>query len=123
MNRHEKLNYVEFPARDMEATKLFFGKVFGWGFEDYGTEYIAFSDQGLDGGFYRSELVCTLASGAPLIVFYRANLDEATKRVEALGGSISKEIFSFPGGHRFHFTDPNGNEYATWSDKHNGDNS
>jgi len=52
MNEHEKMNYVEFPAKDMAATKDFFTKVFGWSFEDYGPDYTAFSNEGLDGGFY-----------------------------------------------------------------------
>ena len=56
MNEHEKINYVEFPAKDMQATKAFFTEVFGWSFEDYGPEYTAFSNQGIDGGFYKSGL-------------------------------------------------------------------
>ncbi len=116
MSRHEKINYVEFPARDMEATKLFFGKVFGWGFEDYGTEYIAFSDQGLDGGFYRSEKCSSAGEGAALLVFYSGKLEETLAKVEAAGGVIVRPTFSFPGGRRFHFTDPNGNEFGVWSE-------
>ena len=51
MNEHEKINYVEFPANDLEATKAFFADVFGWSFEDFGPDYTAFEDEGLDGGF------------------------------------------------------------------------
>ncbi len=67
MNEHEKINYVEFPARDLSATKAFFIQAFGWVFEDYGPEYAAFSNQGLDGGFYASEMVSSSENGAVLI--------------------------------------------------------
>jgi predicted enzyme related to lactoylglutathione lyase len=123
MDAEDKIDYIEIPARDPKKAWDFFTALFGWTFEDYGPDYCAFNDGRLYGGFYRSDSVVSVANGAPLIVFYQANLDAATKKVEALGGLISKEIFSFPGGHRFHFTDPNGNEYATWSDKHNGEDS
>ena len=66
MSEHEKINYVEFPARDIEATKAFFNSAFGWSFVDYGPEYSAFSDAGLDGGFYKSELSASTESGSAL---------------------------------------------------------
>ena len=116
MNRHEKINYVEFPASDMEKTKRFFGAVFGWDFQDYGPEYIAFSDEGLDGGFYLSEKCSSTANGAALVVFYSERLEETLAKVEAAGGYSVLPVFSFPGGRRFHFSDPNGNEFAVWSD-------
>ena len=116
MNRHEKINYVEFPARDMEKTKRFFGEVFGWDFQDYGSEYIAFSDEGLDGGFYLSDKFSSTANGAALVVFYSERLEETLGKVEAAGGKIVLPVFSFPGGRRFHFSDPSGNEFAVWSD-------
>ena len=118
MNAHEKINYVEFPAKDMEATKTFFTAVFGWSFVDYGPEYSAFSNQGLNGGFYQSDLSASTDNGSALIVFYSTNLTATQKKVERAGGVIVKPIFDFPGGHRFHFSDPNGNEFAVWSDKH-----
>ena len=117
MNIHEKINYVELPARDLPATKLFFEQVFGWTFTDYGPEYCAFSDQGLDGGFFQSDLSSCAANGAALIVFYSERLEETRQKIETAGGSIVKPIFSFPGGRRFHFSDPNGNEYAVWTDR------
>jgi len=55
MNTHEKLNYVEFPSRNLALTKAFSTKAFGWKFEDYGSEYIAFNNEGLDGVFFLSE--------------------------------------------------------------------
>jgi predicted enzyme related to lactoylglutathione lyase len=116
MLSHEKINYVEFPARDIEATKAFFKKAFDWDFTDYGPDYCAFSDEGLDGGFYRAELTANSATGGALIVFYSENLLQTLAKIEAAGGSIIKPVFEFPGGRRFHFGDPNGNEYAVWSD-------
>ena len=115
MNRHEKINYVELPARDIEATKLFFSAVFGWTFVDYGTEYSAFSNAGINGGFYKSDLRASTESGSALVVFYSKDLADTQAKIEAAGGSIIKPVFSFPGGRRFHFADPNGNEYAVWS--------
>jgi len=117
MNEHEKINYVEFPAKDMEATKAFFSTVFDWSFVDYGSEYTAFSNAGLDGGFYQSDLTVSADKGSALIVFYSTELEQTQAKIEAAGGSIIKPIFSFPGGRRFHFSDPNGNEYVVWSDK------
>lgn len=117
MNEHEKINYVEFPAKNIQATKDFFVQVFGWSFQDFGPEYTAFSDQGLDGGFYRAELSSATSNGAALIVFYSADLEETQNKIEKANGVIVKPIFPFPGGRRFHFTEPSGNEYAVWSDK------
>lgn len=117
MNEHEKINYVEFPSRDIEKTKEFFSKAFGWRFEDFGPEYTAFSNQGLDGGFFKSDLVVTAAKGSALVVFYSEDLESTQAKIESAGGTISQAIFNFPGGRRFHFNDPNGNEYAVWSDK------
>ena len=117
MNAHEKINYVELPAKDMEATKTFFTEVFNWKFTDYGPEYTAFENAGLDGGFFKSELNSSTDSGAALVVFYSIALEETKSKIENSKGSIVKPIFSFPGGRRFHFSDPSGNEFAVWSDK------
>jgi predicted enzyme related to lactoylglutathione lyase len=117
MNVHEKINYVEFPAKDIEATKAFFTAALGWTFEDFGPDYTAFSDEGLDGGFYKSDLSTDTENGSALIVFYSGELEKTQSKIEKAGGKIKKAIFSFPGGRRFHFTDPSGNEYAVWSDK------
>ena len=117
MNEHEKINYVEFPAKDIGATKAFFNSVFGWSFIDYGPEYTAFANEGLDGGFYKSNLTVSTENGSALIVFYSKALENTQLKIENAGGTIIKPIFSFPGGRRFHFSDPNGNEYAVWSDR------
>ena len=116
MNINNKINYVEFPSRDIEATKAFFSTVFGWSFEDYGPEYTAFSDQGVDGGFFKSEKSSTTESGNALVVLYSDSLESLQTIIEKSGGTIVRSIFSFPGGYRFHFTDPSGNELAVWSD-------
>ena len=114
---HEKINYVELPASDFEATKAFFGDVFGWTFEAFGEDYLAFHNAGLDGGFYQSSLTSTTANGAAVVIFYSEQLEETQAKVQNAGGKIVQETFDFPGGRRFHFSDPNGNEYAVWSDK------
>lgn len=115
MPAHEKINYVEYPAKNLEATKAFFQTAFGWSFEDYGPDYTAFSGQGLDGGFFRSDLAAHTSQGSALIVFYSERLEETLAKVEAAGGEIVKPIFTFPGGRRFHFTEPSGNEFAVWA--------
>ena len=117
MNIHEKINYIELPAKNIQTTKDFFTKVFDWSFMDYGAEYIAFSNEGIDGGFYKSDLSISTAKGSALIIFYSNDLEATQSKIEIAGGSIIKSIFEFPGGHRFHFSDPNGNEFAVWSDK------
>ena len=116
MSNQEKINYIEFPAKDIEKAKAFFISVFDWSFVDYGPEYTAFSNAGVDGGFYQSNLSVSTENGSALIVFYSINLEQTQLKIEAAGGSVIKPIFSFPGGRRFHFADPNGNEYAVWSD-------
>lgn len=118
MNKHEKLNYVEFAANDLEATKAFFSATFAWEFVDYGSEYTAFSNEGLDGGFFKSDTCSTTATGGALLVFYSDDIEATQAKVIANGGSVIQEIFQFPGGFRFHFTEPSGNEFAVWSEKH-----
>ena len=117
MNEHEKINYVEFPAVNLLKTKLFFTQVFGWEFEDFGAQYSAFTGQGIDGGFYEADLFSSTGNGAALIVFYSNNLESTLDKIKTAGGLIEKDIFPFPGGRRFHFTEPSGNEFAVWSDK------
>ncbi len=116
MNTVDKINYLELPATEIESTKAFFSTLFGWQFVDYGPDYSAFNGAGIDGGFYRSDLISRQNTGSVLVVFYSNQLDEVLARVEKAGGKIIKPTYSFPGGKRFHFTDPSGNEYAVWSD-------
>ena len=115
MSSNLKLNYVEFPAKNIPATKHFFEQAFDWTFEDYGPEYTAFSGQGLDGGFYKSDLTSVASKGAALLVLLSEDLESTQAIVERAGGVISTAIFSFPGGRRFHFVEPSGNEFAVWS--------
>lgn len=116
MNLHEKLNYVEYPAKNIAATKHFFETAFCWKFIDYGPDYAAFSNEGLDGGFFASNLASTTENGGALLVFYSKDLETTLSKVKQTGGVISKDIFDFPGGSRFHFLEPSGNEFAVWSD-------
>ncbi|GHB62445.1 VOC family protein [Persicitalea jodogahamensis] len=104
--------YIEFPAKDLPAIKSFYSKVFGWTFQDWGTEYISFSDGQMAGGFYQTD---GLAASQPLVVIWADDLEAMAIEVESAGGEIVQPIFSFPGGRRFHFTDPNGNELSVCS--------
>jgi predicted enzyme related to lactoylglutathione lyase len=117
MNQHEKINYIELPARNLEATKKFYSSAFGWSFLDYGPEYSAIQDGGLDGGFYKSDLKSTTESGGVLVVLFSDDLEATQVKIGASGGKIIKDIFEFPGGRRFHFTDPSGNELAVWTSR------
>lgn len=109
-----RIDYVEFEAIDMTATKQFYSEVFGWQFRDYDSGYTSFSDGRLRGGFAKADEVKT---GGPLVVIYTSSLEAMQAAVKKAGGTITKEIFSFPGGRRFQFTDPNGNQLAVWSDQ------
>ena len=117
MNAHEMINYIELPSSDLSKTKAFFATAFGWQFEDFGTEYIAFNNAGIDGGFYKSDKHASTNNGSALVVLYSENLQSTQKKIQQSGGEIIKPVFSFPGGKRFHFTDPSDNEFAVWSDK------
>ncbi len=110
MREDGKIDYVEFPAKDMGQIKRFYGDAFGWTFQNWGDEYVAFEGAGLDGGF--------AAEGGPtrpLTILYAHDLEAMEARVRAAGGEITREIQAFPGGRRFHFTDPAGNELGVWS--------
>ena len=109
-----RIDYIEFPAGDLPATKAFYARVFGWKFTGYGPGYTSFEDGRIAGGFWKTD---KLTGGGPLVVIYAADLAGMETKVRAEGGTIVKEIFSFPGGRRFQFTDPSGNELAVWSDK------
>lgn len=106
-----KLDYLELPAAGrISHVKRFYESAFGWQFTDYGVQYSAFNE-GLEGGFDNNE-----KKTAPLPVLYSSDLEKTMEAVTSAGGSIVKEIFSFPGGRRFHFADPAGNELAVWSE-------
>lgn len=116
MKEHHKINYLELPAKELEATRAFFQSVFGWQFVDYGPDYSCFTNGGMDGGFYRADASMSVASGSLLMVLYSQDLIATQDAVTQAGGKIIKPIFAFPGGRRFHFTDPSENEYAVWSE-------
>ena len=112
--RNDKgIDYVELVVRDIARAKDFYGRAFGWTFTDYGPEYTSFFDGRLEGGFTSEG---TPRPGGPLVVLYAVDLEAVLKDVEGAGAEISKPIFSFPGGRRFHFIDPDGYELAVWSE-------
>ncbi|WP_318312398.1 VOC family protein [Flagellimonas crocea] len=108
------IDYIEFKTTDIGQTKKFYKEAFGWVFTDYGPNYTSFSKNGVDGGF---ELTTEPIVNGVLVVLHHDNLVEIKEKVLAAGGKIVKEIFEFPGGKRFHFADPSGNELAIWSEK------
>lgn len=107
------INYIEFPSRDLKSTKLFYSKLFGWKFTDYGDTYVAFEGAGIDGGF---EKVLGPINKGVLVVLYHKDLELIFEKVKESGAKITEKIFSFPGGRRFQFLDPSGNELAIWSE-------
>ena len=112
MHEDGKVDYVEMPGGDLAAVKAFYGQAFGWSFTDYGPSYAAFNE-GLDGGFHSDD---PDAVTKPIVILYAHDLEAMEARVRAAGAAIVRPIFSFPGGRRFHFTDPAGNELAVWSE-------
>ncbi len=116
MNKHEKMNYVEFPANNIPATKVFFEGAFDWVFQDFGPEYTSFSNEGLDGGFFKAEVSSKQTNGSALIVFFSKNIEKTKAKIESCGGVITQNTFEFPGGKRFHFEEPSGNEFAVWAE-------
>ena len=116
-NINNSINYIEFPLLKNAETKLFYYKAFGWQFTDWGSDYLSFEGAGIQGGFNGTENVkpSGQATGV-LVVLYADDLEQTLKNVAAAGGTITKVIFDFPGGKRFQFLDPNGNELAVWSE-------
>lgn len=117
MQQDQKIDYIEFPAADFDAIQAFYESAFNWQFTDYGPEYRAFSDGKLAGGFRLADLKSTTENGAALVILFATDLEATRDNVVSSGGTIIEDIFSFPGGRRFQFADPNGNELAVWSDK------
>ncbi|WP_411288713.1 VOC family protein [Phenylobacterium sp.] len=113
MREDGKIDYVELPGRDVAATKAFYVQAFGWTFVDYGPEYAAFEGAAVDGGFNGDP---TDQPAKPLVILYAHDLEAMEAKVRAGGGQVIRPIYSFPGGRRFHFRDPSGNELAVWSE-------
>ena len=113
-DQDRRVDYIEFSATDIETTKRFYAEVFGWEFTDYGPEYTSFTDGRMAGGFHVAPEV---PPGGPLVVLYSTDLGQIEGRIRGSGGRIVRKTFEFPGGWRFHFTDPSGNELAVWSER------
>ena len=109
-----RVDYVEFGAPDVAAARRFYERAFGWRFTDYGPDYAAFEDGRLAGGITSER---PAGGGGPLVVLFAVDLADAERRVREAGGEIVRPAFDFPGGRRFHFADPAGNELAVWSDR------
>ncbi len=107
------VDYVEFAAEDFGPIKAFYAQVFGWDFTDYGPDYVAFDDGRLAGGFAKG----TPVNGTSLVVLFTKTLEATREAVSNAGAEITQDIFSFPGGRRFQFKDPAGNELAVWTDQ------
>ena len=117
VNIHHSINYIELPAIDLAATKAFYGTVFGWEFQDWGPAYISFSGAVVEGGFEQTPAAAPppAAGQGVLVVLYSDDLAGTLEAVGSAGGEIIRPTYEFPGGRRFHFLDPNGNELAVWS--------
>jgi predicted enzyme related to lactoylglutathione lyase len=111
---HHAINYVEFAVTDMAESKRFYKEAFGWEFNDYGPDYAGIKKEGGEAGGFRLDTVAS--TGGPLVILYSKELDLTLQKVRDAGGRIAKEPFDFPGGRRFHFKDPSGNELAVWSE-------
>jgi predicted enzyme related to lactoylglutathione lyase len=117
---NQRIDYIEFAVGDIARSRDFYGSAFGWSFKDYGPSYCEFSDGRLTGGFALSgkgNPGGSIKAGGPLVILYASDLAETQRRLEDAGARIVKPAYSFPGGHRFHFADPDGYELAVWSDK------
>ena len=114
-NTHHAIDYVEITVTDMEAAKAFYATAFGWSLVDYGPDYSGIQGSGKEVGGLRRD--SEVQAGGPLVILYSEALEDSVDAVTAAGGSILKPIYAFPGGRRFHFADPAGNELAVWSDQ------
>lgn len=110
--KHLRIDYVEIPVTDIGAAKRFYGQVFGWKFQDWGPDYASFDDGQLEGGFRKESEV---KAGGVLVIMYSTELEATRSAVIGANGRLVRDIFEFPGGRRFHFADPSGNELAVWS--------
>lgn len=114
MTPNNCINYIEFRAKDLSEIKRFYTACFNWKFTDYGPNYTSFSNSGIAGGFEQSDV--EVKNGA-LIVIHHNELETVRETITQNGGKITVDIFSFPGGKRFQFTDPSGNELSVWTEE------
>lgn len=112
-DQHHRIDYVELPTTNIQRLKDFYGQAFGWQFQDWGESYASFADGRLNGGF---RLEDSVTPGGVLVILYSQNLEETRDGVISAGGTLDVDIFSFPGGRRFQFSDPEGNQLAVWSE-------
>jgi uncharacterized protein len=117
--KNNRIDYVEFKVKDISKSRAFYGDAFGWVFKDYGPGYCEFSDGRLTGGFALAgdKKPAQGMRGGPLVILYAKDLAETQRRIEQAGGKIVQAAYTFPGGRRFHFADPDGYELAVWADK------
>lgn len=112
--RHHRIDYIELTVGDVAVAKAFYAAAFGWAFTDYGPDYAGIQGGALEqGGLCKGEPAS--ATGGPLVLLYSDQLEATLAAVSQAGGRIVQEIFSFPGGRRFHFSDPSGNVLGVWS--------
>ena len=111
MSDNFHIDYIEFPSRDGSGTRRFLEAAFGWSFIDYGPTYHAIDAVGIDAGIQSDPREAT---AAPLAIIRTDDLEAAQQAVERAGGTITRAAFDFPGGRRFHFREPGGNEMAVW---------
>jgi uncharacterized protein len=110
-----RIDYVELPSVTAhELTRGFYSKAFGWQFTDFGPDYAATTNGDVDLGLNGQP---NEALAAPLPVIRVDDLEAVLDAVASAGGIISRSIFAFPGGRRFHFIDPSGSELAVWSER------
>jgi len=114
---HHRVNYFEMGSTDNAAMKVFYGKVFGWTFTDWGEAYVEITGAGVSGGFDTERAVNAGAISGTVVMVYSDDLDATEAAVAKAGGQVAIAAFDFPGGRRFHFTDPSGNEMAVWTSK------
>lgn len=110
---HHAIDYVEFTVRDLAQAKAFYAAAFGWAFTDYGPTYAGI--QSPDGEIGGMEEADDLRTGGPLVILFSDDLEASQQAVESAGGTVTTPPFDFPGGRRFHFRDPSGNELAVWA--------
>jgi predicted enzyme related to lactoylglutathione lyase len=113
---HHAIDYIEFGVTDIDRAKRFYAAAFGWEFNDYGPGYCGIRETNGDGEVGGLRLDPESRAGGPLVVLYSRDLETTQESVREAGGQIVKDTFEFPGGRRFHFTDPSGNELAVWSE-------
>lgn len=114
-NKDNTINYIEFPLANPSATKQFYGSLFGWEFQEWGPNYLSFSGAGIDGGFNGEDKTPVQKPGV-LVILFSDDLEASLVAIKDAGATVIRDIYSFPGGRRFHFLDPNGNELAIWAE-------